>query len=389
MRTLFAAMTTTLLATALLATTALHGTARAEIAVSSNDAHTVLDNGAQVAPETAAPDTLSIIDLSQSPPKVTSTIEVPGSVVGPPMAVFVSPDETFAIVTSATKADPAGPAGISPDDRLNVIDLTMKPPAIVQRLHAGAGAGMVRVSPDGTMALVANRFAGTVSVFTVSDRRLTPSGLVTVGAGTLPSGVVFTRDGKAALVTRYGDNQVLVLHIEGRAVTADPRPLTTGIAPYTIDVSPDGTLAAVSNMGRGDGDVDTVSLIDLTAEPFRTIQTQAVGRSPEGLKWSPDGKHLAVATQDGTTKPAGNPFLGDHGKLAMFELADKRLRPVADAPIGHWSQGIAFSRDGRTVLVQSMVERTIQVFRWDGAKLWPGVTLDMAAGPAAIGTAWP
>ena len=34
------------------------------------------------------------------------------------------------------------------------------------------------------------------------------------------------------------------------------------------------------------------------------------------------------------------------------------------------------------MLVQNMVERGIQVFRWDGAKLWPGVTLDMGAGPA-------
>ena len=380
MRTLLAAVT---------AMAMLHNPARAEIALSSNDAHTVLDNGAQVAPEAAAPDTLSIIDLSQSPPKVTETIDVPGSVVGPPTAVFVSQDETFAIVTSATKADPAGPAGISSNDRLTVIDLTAKPPAIVQRLRAGAGASTVRVSPDGTMALVVNRTAGTISVFTISDRRLTPTGLVTVGAGTLPSGIVFTRDGKAALVTRYGDNQVMVLHIEGRAITADPRPITTGIAPYTIDVSPDGTLAAVSNMGRGDGDVDTVSLIDLTTEPFRAIQTQAVGRSPEGLKWSPDGKYLAVGTQDGTTKPAGNPFLGDHGKLSMFELADKRLRLLADSPIGRWSQGIAFSRDGRTVLAQNMVERTIQVFRWDGVKLWPGIALDMGAGPAAIGTSWP
>ncbi len=380
MRTLLAAVT---------AMAMLHNPARAEIALSSNDAHTVLDNGAQVAPEAAAPDTLSIIDLSQSPPKVTETIDVPGSVVGPPTAVFVSQDETFAIVTSATKADPAGPAGISSNDRLTVIDLTAKPPAIVQRLRAGAGASTVRVSPDGTMALVANRTAGTISVFTISDRRLTPTGLVTVGTGTLPSGIMFTRDGKAALVTRYGDNQVMVLHIEGRAITADPRPITTGIAPYTIDVSPDGTLAAVSNMGRGDGDVDTVSLIDLTTEPFRAIQTQAVGRSPEGLKWSPDGKYLAVGTQDGTTKPAGNPFLGDHGKLSMFELADKRLRLLADSPIGRWSQGIAFSRDGRTVLAQNMVERTIQVFRWDGVKLWPGIALDMGAGPAAIGTSWP
>ena len=362
--------------------------ARADIALSSNDAHTVLVDGAQVAPGTAAADTLSIIDLSQTPPRVTDTIDVPGSVVGPPMAVTVSRDETFAIVTAATKADPAGPNGISPDNRLSVIDLTAKPPAVVQRLSAGAGATTVRLSPDGTMALVANRFAGTVSVFTVADRRLTPAGTIAVGAGSMPSGIAFAADGKSALVTRNGDHQVLVLRIDGRTLTLDPRPITTGIAPYTIDANADG-MAAVGNMGRGDGDADTVSLIDMTVSPFRTVQTLTVGRSPEGLKWSPDGRFLAVATQDGTTKPPGNPFLGERGRLAIYELADKRLRPVADAPIGRWSQGIAFSRDGRTVLVQNMVERTIQVFRWDGAKLWPGVSLDMGAGPAAIGTAWP
>ena len=374
---------------ALLAAAALCAPARAEIALSSNDAHTVLVNGAQVVPEEAAPDTLSVIDLSQSPPKIVDTIEVPGSVVGPPTAVAVSKDETFAVITSATRADPAGPAGISPDDRLTVVDLTAHPPAIVQRLRAGAGAAGVRISPDGSMALVANRFAGTVSVFTIADRRLTPAGTVQVGAGSMPSGIAFTGDGKSALVTRYGDHQVMVLNIEGRAVTADPRPITTGIAPYTVDTSPDGTLAAVSNMGRGDGDADTVSLIDLSARPFRTVQTMTVGRSPEGLRWSPDGRYLAVATQDGTTKPAGNPFLGERGRLAIYELADRRLRPLAEAPVGRWSQGVAFARDGRTVLVQNMVERSIQVFRWDGAKLWPGVALDMGAGPAAIGTSVP
>ena len=385
MRTSLAAV----LAATALAATALCTAARADIALSSNDAHTVLADGAQVAPATPAPDTLSVLDLSQSPPKVTDSIPVPGSVVGPPMAVWVSKDAAFAIVTAATKADPAGPAGISPDDEVSVVDLTAKPPAVVQTLRAGAGATTVRVSPDGTLALVANRFAGTVSVFTVADRRLTPAGTIPVGPGSMPSGIAFSGDGKAALVTRNGDHQVMVLNINGGTVTPDPRPLTTGVAPYTVDANADGTLAAVGNMGRGDGDVDTVSLVDLTTRPFRTVQTLSVGRSPEGLKWSPDGKFLAVATQEGTTKPPGNPFLGERGRLALYELADKRLRFVTDAPIGRWSQGVAFSREGRTVLVQNMVERTIMVFRWDGTKLWPGVSLDMGAGPAAIATPWP
>ncbi len=373
----------------LLAVMAWAAPARADLALSSNDAHTVLDNGVQVAPPEAAADTLSVIDLAASPPGILATLGVPGSVVGPPMAVAVAKDESFAIVTSATKANPAGPAGISPDSQVSVIDLTAKPPQVVQTLQAEAGAATVRIAPDGTLALVANRFAGTLSVFTIADRRLTPAGTLMIGPRSMPSGIAFTADGKAALVTRNGDHMVQVLDIDGAKVTLGARQITTGVAPYTIDVTADGTMAAVGNMGRGDGDADTVSLIDLTAQPFRTVQTISVGLSPEGLKWSPDGKVLGVATQEGTTKPAGNPFRHDRGRLAMYALADKQLKPLAEAPVGRWSQGIAFSRDGRTVLVQNMVERTIQVFRWDGAKLWPGTSLDIGAGPAAIATAWP
>ena len=373
----------------LLAVTAWALPARADLALSSNDAHTILDNGAQVASPEAAADTLSVIDLAASPPSIRATLDVPGSVVGPPMAVAVAKDESFAIVTAATKADPAGPAGISPDNQVSVIDLTTTPPQVVQTLQAEAGATTVRIAPSGTLALVANRFAGTLSVFTIDGRRLTPAGTVTVGPKSMPSGIAFAADGKTALVTRNGDHMVQVLDIDGTAVTLGARQITTGVAPYTIDVTADGTMAAVGNMGRGDGDADTVSLIDLTAQPFRTVHTVSVGRSPEGLKWSPDGKFLAVATQEGTTKPAANPFRGDRGRLALYALADKQLKPVAEAPIGRWSQGIAFSRDGRTVLVQNMVERTIQVFRWDGAKLWAGTSLETGAGPAAIATAWP
>ena len=42
---------------------------------------------------------------------------------------------------------------------------------------------------------------------------------------------------------------------------------------------------------------------------------------------------------------------------------------MTEAPIGQWTQGIAFSRDGGTMLVQDMVGKRLQVFRleWNGA----------------------
>jgi DNA-binding beta-propeller fold protein YncE len=59
--------------------------------------------------------------------------------------------------------------------------------------------------------------------------------------GSLPSGIVFTHNGKTALLTRGGDNMVSVLRIDGSNVPLDPRPITTGLAPYTMDINGAGT----------------------------------------------------------------------------------------------------------------------------------------------------
>lgn len=371
----------------LLAATALAGAARADIAVSSNDAHTVMDDGSQVAAKPTPADSVSIIDL-KGKPKIVATVQAPGSVVGPPMAVWVAPDESWVIVTGATKATEGAPGGIGPDDKVSVIDLAASPPKVVQTLAAGAGATTVRVSPDGTLALVANRTEGTISIFTVKDKRLTSAGKLSMDPKSMPGGMAFLPDGKTALVSRYGDNQVSVLRIDGTKITIDKRPITAGLSPYTLDITANGKLAAVGNMGRGDGDVDTVSLIDLGSEPFRTVQTLTVGRSPEGLKWSPDGKFLAIGAQNGTTKPPSSPFYQKQGRLILLALEGRALHQVAEAPIGQWSQGIAFSRDGKTLLVQNMVERSIMVFGWNGKALKAQGALDIGAGPAAIMTSW-
>ncbi len=366
------------------------GAARADVVLSMNDNHTILDAQAnQVAPDKIRPDTIDVIDVSKYPPHIVATIEAPGSVVGPPLAIWVAPDESWAITTGATKAEAGAKFGIGQDNRVSVIDLTAKPPKVVQSLTAGNGATVVRVSPDGKLALICNRFAGTVSIFTVQDRRLTAAGTLDLGKTSGPSSVVFLKDGKTALVTRNFDHQVSVLHIDGANVIVDPRPITTGMAPYTMDINAARSLVAVSNMGRGDGDEDSVSLIDVSKTPMLTVDTVGVASGPEPLKFSPDGKFLAVGSQQGTGLVPGTPLYHDHGVLQIFAIEGTKLKPVTQTPVGRWAEGVAWSRDGKTLLVQNAREQTISVFLFDGHKLTPGAELKPTGEAVAFGTAWP
>ena len=362
----------------------------ADIILSMNDNHTVLDDKAnQVAPSPARPDTMDLIDIGQSPPRIVSTIEVPGSVVGPPFAVWMAADSSWAILTAATKADPSVPLGIAWDDTVSVLDLTSTPPHVTQTLRAGAGATTVRLSPDGTLALVCNRAEGSVSVFTVRDKHLEPAGKVMFGDQSGASGLVFSKDGKTAIVSRQWDNQISVLHIAGSTVTLDKQPITTALAPYTIDAVPDRSLAAVTNMGRGNGDVDSVSLVDMTANPPRAVSIAPVASGPEPMKFSPDGKFLAIGAEMGTPMMPSAPLYHDHGLVQVFALTGRTLSLVATGQIGRWTEGLAWSRDGKTLLVQSARDRTISVFDFDGKTLTAKPDLVPTGAPVAFGVPWP
>jgi sugar lactone lactonase YvrE len=91
---------------------------------------------------------------------------------------------------------------------------------------------------------------------------------------------------------------------------------------------------------------------------------------------------------NGSNKPAASPFYNDHGRLVLFRVSGMSLTKVAEGRIGHWSQGAAFSADGKTILVGNMVEKDYWVFQWDGATLRDtGQRIKVSGGAAAIRTA--
>jgi DNA-binding beta-propeller fold protein YncE len=335
------------------------------------------------------PDTVSVIDFTDGALKLLGEVPAPASVVGPPPSVAIAPDGAFALVTGAMKLDPADPTKTVPDDKLSVIDLKSAPPKVLATLQAGAGAAGVSINRAGTLALVANRSEGTVSVFTISGGTLAPVGKIQLGdAKSGPSHAVFSHDGATALVTRDGDSKISLLTVDGSKVEYAKRDLSAGIRPYDIDLT--GSAAAiVGNVGASSGDNDTISLIDMTAKPVRVVTTVSVGQTPEAVKMSPDGSHVAVTVMNGSNKPPASPFFNDFGLLKVYKISGTDLTPVTEAKIGHWCQGMVWSKDSKYVVAQCMVENELIAFSFDGKALNKTSTLKMQVSPAGIRSAEP
>ncbi|MCP3385269.1 beta-propeller fold lactonase family protein [Bradyrhizobium sp. CCGUVB4N] len=364
-------------------------TVHAEILVTANDGKMVLENGNAVVRKQPLPDTVSIIDFTDGMLKLLAEVPAPASVVGPPPSVAVAPDGSFALVTGAMKVDPTDATKTAPDDKLSVIDLKSPQPKVLATLQAGAGAAGVSINRTATLALVANRSEGTVSVFTISGSTLTPAGKIQLGdAKSGPSHAVFSHDGTTALVTRDGDSRTSLLTVDGNKVEYAKRDLYSGVRPYDIDLTGSAT-AIIGNVGASGGDADTISVIDMNAKPIRVVTTVSVGQTPEGVKMSPDGSYVAVTVMNGSNKPSASPFFNDFGLLKVYKITGTELAPVAEAKIGHWCQGMVWSKDSKFVVAQCMVESELIAFSFDGKALTKTSTLKMQVSPAGIRTAEP
>jgi DNA-binding beta-propeller fold protein YncE len=269
-----------------------------------------------------------------------------------------------------------------------VIDLKAQPPAVTATIETGLGPTGTAINPAGTLALVANRNEGTVSIFTIAGNKLTAAGKVDFGnAKAGPSAVAFTPDGKTALVTRDGDHRISVLSVDGATVTDTKHVMTGGFRPYAVEVSPKGDIAVVGNQGANTGDIMPVNVIDLKGKAPRIVHTVDVGQYVEGLAFSPDGNFLAVIAQNGSSIAPTHPFYNEQGLLVMFRVDGVNLIKLAEVGIGKWPQGVAWSRDGKTLLAQSMVDNALAVVSFDGKELKVAGQVKVSGGPDGIATA--
>jgi DNA-binding beta-propeller fold protein YncE len=364
----------------------------ADLIVSANDGKYVRVEGVSTYPQPAPSDSLAVIDASQFPPKVTAVVEgIEHTIAGPPQAVAITPDGKLAIIGAPSKYDYAAKKE-SFGTFLQRVDLEASPPRLLGRVEIGAHPNRLSIHPEGTLLLAAG-LDGTLKVLTIAGQEVKLANSIKVGDKRL-SGVSFTHDGKAALVALRDEGGLAVLAVDGPSVTLTKERVSTGIAPYGIDVSSDGKWAVAGSAGLAGlpgqlapGDADLITLIDVSKRPFRAVQHLTVPATPEAVALSPDGNWIVAQTLNGSNLTPNDPGSGRQklGRIVLFAIRDGVATRVNDLPSGEAGQGAVFAKDNKTILVQFNVEKALGVYQIrDDRLVDTGERLKLDAGPASI-----
>ena len=203
-----------------------------------------------------------------------------------------------------------------------------------------------------------------------------------VKVGNHPAHIVFTSDGKYALVTNNEDNNVSVIDVNTFTVT---NTVETGKGSHGFRISTDDKFAYIANMGE-----DTVSVINL--ESFTEEKKIKVGPTPVTTGVTSDGKTLVatlnsenslaiidLATDEVTKVEVGvgpaqvyiqadnkfafvaNQGTADTPSTSVTKVDLESKTAVATIETGKGSHGVVVSPDNKFVYVTNMFENTVSM----------------------------
>lgn len=364
------------------------GGARQLMLVANDEKQSWTDAGAVVlAPQ--GRDSLQILDIGTDPlaPKVVGTLALDNTIAGPPTNLAINASETLALVANSLNVvEENGVRKQVPDNRLFVIDLSANPPRLIDTLAIGKQPSGLSINKAGTLALVANRADNSVSVLRIAGQKVTL--IDTVAMGESVSHVRFTPDGRRALAAKFPSHKIALLDVAGEKVTYNKVDLAAGLWPYNVDVTPDGKLALTAdngNSGASDGQVDTVSVIDLEANPPRVIDKVVVGDGPEGLAVSPTGKLAVAVILRGSNSSKSAYFYNRNGSVVALKIDGKKVTRGNEIIVRGLPEGAVFSADGKYLYVGNFIDQDVTILRVDGDTLVDtGKSFGLAGHPAAM-----
>ena len=334
-------------------------------------------------------DTVSVIDIGTDPlaPTILVTLPLMNSIFGPPVNLAITPDESLALVANSMDAekDGTGWKGV-PDNKLYVIDLTTRPPALIDTVAVGKQPSGLSINRAGNLALVTNRADNSIAVLRIAGKKVTLIDTVVIGEQV--THVVFSPDGKRAIAAKFPGHKLALLEVSGEKVTYTKQDIPVGLWPYNFDITPDGKLALSADngaAGRSDGNADTVTVVDLEANPPRVIDKVVIGDAPEGFAISPTGKLAVALLLNGNDAAKGAWFYHRNGKVVALVIDGKKVTRSNEVEVRGLPEGVVFSNDGRYIYVGNYQDRDISILRVDGDQIVnTGKTLVLPGQPASM-----
>ncbi len=360
-----------------------------ELMIVGNDEKQAWDEAGRVVLGAPGRDSVSVIDIGADPlaPRILVNLPLDNTIAGPPVNLAITPDEGLALVANSLNVvEEAGVRKQVPDNRLWVIDLNANPPRLIDTVAVGRQPSGLTINRAGTLALIANRADGSVSVMRIAGKQVTLIDTVVIGEQV--AHVRFTPDGKRALAVKFPGHKVAMLEVDGEKVSYNKVDLAAGLWPYNVDVTPDGSLALTAdngNSGASDGHIDTVSVIDLQATPPRVIDKVVVGDGPEGLAISPTGKLAVAVLLRGSNAAKSAFFYNRNGSVVAMRIDGKKVTVTNEVEVRGLPEGAVFSQDGRYLYVGNFIDQDISILRVDGDRLVDtGKTLKLPGHPASM-----
>jgi len=349
-------------------------------------------------------DAITFYDMTSG--NLLSSLNGRGGGFGASNGIAITSDGTRAIVTGQQDL-----FGLS-QDTVQIFDLTVTPPQLIQGHSLLSTPQDVDVTPDGKLGIVQSiGFQDAITFYDMTSGNLLSSLNGRGGGFGASNGIAITSDGTRAIVTGqvdlFGLSQDTVQIFD---LTVAPPQLVQGHSllstPQDVDVTPDGNLGIVQSIGiegaitfydmsngnllsslngRGGGfgasngiaitsdgtraivtgqvdliglSQDTVQIFDLTVAPPQLIQGHSILSTPQDVDVTPDG-NLGIVQS-----------IGIEGAITFYDMSNGNLLSSLDGRGGGFgaSNGIAITSDGTRAIVTGqqdlfgLSQDTVQIF---------------------------
>ena len=366
--------------------------AHAQLMIIGTDEKVTWDKTGKPVRRPPGKDAVAIVDISNpEAPKIVASLPLMNSIFGPPTNLAITPDQKLAIVANSMDWQKDGDDWKPvPDNKLYVIDLTTSPPTQIATVEVGKQPSGLSINNAGNLALIANRADNSISVLSISGKDVKL--IDTVPMGEQVAHVVFTPDGKRALVAKFPGHKIAVLNVDGQKVTDSKHNMAVGLWPYNVDVTPNGAIALTADnglAGGSDGNVDTVSVIDLEATPPRVIDRVVVGDAPEGLAISPKGNLAAAILLRGSNQAWNSWFYNRNGSVVILKIDGKKVTKLDEIELRGLPEGAVWSADGKYLFVGNYMDSDVSILKVEETKkgirvINTGKSLKLPGQPASM-----